>query len=275
MGYGLGYGVGYGLAEVNAIIIKALWRGEEKMQWIEQNLRWREKEQEEEVYEEAQSGEIDSTMLTDSQTGSKREGQPGSRAPPPANVMLEPGIPLLSTPQRFTIMGERNLPRRPIKSDLENAKRREFRQMTATREASLLMENRGLTAFADAERPLRHAARDQALQNISLEGAAAEVLLDLGPEQGVNYPALVDALKCRFGDSKSPYHLQDQLLSRCRARGEKLGAMAADIARLSHKAYRDEPTNFSQRIALDTFLRSLQPPEAQHTKRSPYICPVH
>ncbi|MGH0180331.1 UNVERIFIED_CONTAM: hypothetical protein FKN15_004527 [Acipenser sinensis] len=110
--------VGYGLAEVNAIIIKALWRGEEKTQRIEQNLRWREKEQEEEVYEEAQSGEIDLTMLTDSQTGSKREGQPGSRAPPPANVMLEPGIPLLSTPQRFTIMGERNLPRRPIKSDL-------------------------------------------------------------------------------------------------------------------------------------------------------------
>ncbi|MGH0178302.1 UNVERIFIED_CONTAM: hypothetical protein FKN15_077148 [Acipenser sinensis] len=131
-------------------IIKALWRGKEKAQWIEQNLRWREKEQEEEVYEEEQSGEIDSTMLPDSQTGSKRDGQPGSRAPPRANVTLELGIPLLSTPQRFTIMGERNLPRQPIKSDLENSSRREL-QTTATREARLLMENRGLTASADAE----------------------------------------------------------------------------------------------------------------------------
>ncbi|MGH0116117.1 UNVERIFIED_CONTAM: hypothetical protein FKN15_074758 [Acipenser sinensis] len=49
-------------------IIKALWKGEEKTQKIEQNLQWGEKEQEEEVYEEAQNGEIDSTTLPDSQT---------------------------------------------------------------------------------------------------------------------------------------------------------------------------------------------------------------
>ncbi|KAK6493026.1 hypothetical protein HHUSO_G2490, partial [Huso huso] len=101
----------------------------------------------------------------------------------------------------------------------------------------------------------------------SLKGTAAEVLLDLGPEERVNYPVLVDALKCRFGDSKSPYRLQDQLRSRCRARGEKLGTLAADIARLSRKAYRDEPTSFSKRIALDTFLHSLQPPELRHQVR--------
>ncbi|MGH0114795.1 UNVERIFIED_CONTAM: hypothetical protein FKN15_050966 [Acipenser sinensis] len=323
-------------------IIKALWRGEEKTQRIEQNLRGREKEQEDEVYEEAQSGEIDSTTLLDIQPDSQRDRRPSSRTPPRENVMLEPGTPLLPTPQRFTLTGGRNLPRRPIKSDLET---------TATSEASLLMENMRLTAPADAERPLRHAERDQTLRSTvrarertysnetrplhgggesrlqlqmegggpqpvslpqppaplhgpvpklpryngvmsleafltqfelvaedyawsqrkkasclsqSLEGAAAEVLLDLGPEERVNYTSLVDALKCRFGDSKSPYRLQDQLRGRCRARGEKLGALAADIARLSCKAYRDEPTSFSQRIALDTFLRSLQPPELRH-----------
>ncbi|MGH0154851.1 UNVERIFIED_CONTAM: hypothetical protein FKN15_036061 [Acipenser sinensis] len=84
-------------------IIKAPWRGEEKTQRIEKNLRLREKEQEEEVYEEAQRGEIDSTMLPENQPDSQRDG-------PQANVTLEPRIPLLSTLQCFTLMGRGTFP---------------------------------------------------------------------------------------------------------------------------------------------------------------------
>ncbi|MGH0114796.1 UNVERIFIED_CONTAM: hypothetical protein FKN15_050967 [Acipenser sinensis] len=115
----------------------------------------------------------------------------------------------------------------------------------------------------------------------SLEGAAAEVLLDFNSSSSFS---LYTRLRLQFYHYfnfryikrvtallqallKSPYRLQDQLRGRCRARGKKLGALAADIARLSCKAYRDEPTSFSQRIALDTFLRSLQPPELRHQVR--------
>ncbi|MGH0125047.1 UNVERIFIED_CONTAM: hypothetical protein FKN15_043956 [Acipenser sinensis] len=227
--------------------------------------------------------------------------------------MLEPGTPLLPTPQRFTLTGERNLPRRPIKSDLET---------TATSEASLLMENMRLTAPADAERPLRHAERDQTLRStvrarertysnetrplhgggesrlqLQMEGGGPQPVSLPQPPAPLHGPVpklpryngvmSLEAFLTQFElvaevarrlpaclshwrvlqQSESPYRLQDQLWGRCRATGEKQGALAADIARLSCKAYRDEPTSFSQRIALDTFLRSLQPPELRHQVR--------
>ncbi|MGH0149341.1 UNVERIFIED_CONTAM: hypothetical protein FKN15_027584 [Acipenser sinensis] len=101
----------------------------------------------------------------------------------------------------------------------------------------------------------------------ALEGLASEVLLDLSCEERVDCTALTTALKRRFGDCDSNLGLQEQLQHRRRAPGEKLGALAADIARLARRAYSDEPDSFSRRIALDTFLRSLQPPLLRHQVR--------
>ncbi|RXM29392.1 hypothetical protein EOD39_8818 [Acipenser ruthenus] len=66
----------------------------------------------------------------------------------------------------------------------------------------------------------------------SLEGPASEVLLDLMSEERLNNTTLIEALKRRFGDRQSYLALQNQLQLCRRAPGEKLGALAADIARL-------------------------------------------
>lgn len=79
-------------------------------------------------------------------------------------------------------------------------------------------------------------------------------------------PALT-ALKRRFGGSEPCLGLQDQLRCQGRALGEKLGALATDIARLARQAYCDEPNSFSQWIALDTFLHSLQLLQLHHQVR--------
>ncbi|XP_058879681.1 uncharacterized protein LOC131737088 [Acipenser ruthenus] len=260
-------------------IIKALWRGEEKTQRIEQSLQGREKEQEDKVYEEAQSGEIDCTTLLVIQPDSQRDRRPSSRTPPRENVMLEPGTPLLPTPQRFTLTGERNLPRRPIKSDLET---------TATSEASLLMENIRLTAPADAERPLRHAERDQTLRSTVRarertysnetsplhggEESRLQLQMEGGGPQPVSLPqppaplhGLVPKLPRYNGVmSLEAFLTQFELVAEDYAWSQR---KKASCLSQSLEAYRDEPTSFSQRIALDTFLRSLQPPELRHQVR--------
>ncbi|RXM27974.1 Platelet-activating factor acetylhydrolase [Acipenser ruthenus] len=57
---------------------------------------------------------------------------------------------------------------------------------------------------------------------------------------------------------------QDPLQHQRRAPGEKLGALAMDIACLARRVYSDEPSSFSRQLAPHTFLHSLQPPPLRH-----------
>ncbi|RXM94163.1 hypothetical protein EOD39_18295 [Acipenser ruthenus] len=98
----------------------------------------------------------------------------------------------------------------------------------------------------------------------SLKGAASESLLDLSSEERIEYGALLAPLKQQFGNCEQYLTLQDQLQRRKTAPREKLGALAADIARLRRQAYSDEPNSFSRRTTLNTFLRSLQPASLCH-----------
>ncbi|MGH0160170.1 UNVERIFIED_CONTAM: hypothetical protein FKN15_038844 [Acipenser sinensis] len=101
----------------------------------------------------------------------------------------------------------------------------------------------------------------------SLEGATLEILLDLEPEERADYLVLLRALKRRFGENKSYLLLQNQLQN-CRSTpGECLGALVADIVHLTRRAYRSEGSSFIRRIVLDSFLRSIEPPELRYQVR--------
>ena len=93
----------------------------------------------------------------------------------------------------------------------------------------------------------------------ALEGEARRALLDLG-RGSISLEALTTALGQRFGDSQSLISLRDQLHSRKRQTQEKLGIVAADVRRLVNQAYANLPPSATQCLALDYFLRSLQPP---------------
>ncbi|RXM35402.1 hypothetical protein EOD39_12992 [Acipenser ruthenus] len=98
----------------------------------------------------------------------------------------------------------------------------------------------------------------------SLEGSALESLLDLEPEERADYRVLLRALKRRFGESESYLLLQNQLQNRRQIHGERLGALAADINRLARRTYCSKGNSFIRRIALDAFLRSIEPPELRY-----------
>ena len=100
----------------------------------------------------------------------------------------------------------------------------------------------------------------------ALEGEARRALLDLG-RGSISLEALTTALGQRFGDSQSLISLRDQLHSRKRQTQEKLGILAADVRRLVNQAYADLPLSATRCLALDYFLRSLQPPRLRQQVR--------
>ncbi|MGH0183303.1 UNVERIFIED_CONTAM: hypothetical protein FKN15_011552 [Acipenser sinensis] len=75
---------------------------------------------------------------------------------------------------------------------------------------------------------------------------------------------LLRALKRRFGESEPYLLLQDQLQNRRQIHGERLGVLGTAINRLPRRAYCSEDNSFIRRIALDAFLRSIEPPELRY-----------
>ena len=96
---------------------------------------------------------------------------------------------------------------------------------------------------------------------LSLEGTAVQVLLDLAPADQRNLQALTQALERRYGQRAVVCHSREQLTSRRRQEGERLGAYAADVQLYAQRGYPTYPAAVREDLALSAFLRGLSPPQ--------------
>ena len=92
---------------------------------------------------------------------------------------------------------------------------------------------------------------------ISLRGTALTVLTNLPEKQRRSYPALVQALRNRFGTGHQTELNRAKLRARVRRRDETLPALAEDVERLTRLAYPGAAEEMVATLSKDQFIDAL------------------
>ncbi|GFW13804.1 hypothetical protein TNCV_1670201 [Trichonephila clavipes] len=101
----------------------------------------------------------------------------------------------------------------------------------------------------------------------SLRADAADILQTLPETQRLDFDALVNALRLRFGEKCVKDYSRLQLKSRQQKVSETLQELATDVERLSHLAFSDCPTEVREVLALQHFIDGVRDPEIQKALR--------
>ncbi|KAL6459687.1 hypothetical protein MHYP_G00314460 [Metynnis hypsauchen] len=96
---------------------------------------------------------------------------------------------------------------------------------------------------------------------LALQGDALRVLIELPAECRCELPALTRALRTRYSRQPSEAAAKMLVADRRRRQGETLVVLASEMALLTHQAYPAFPRAAQRRLALDHFLRALEPGE--------------
>ncbi|CAI5657278.1 unnamed protein product [Oreochromis niloticus] len=98
---------------------------------------------------------------------------------------------------------------------------------------------------------------------LALEGRALQILKDLQPEERLSWPAVARAMQSRFGLRTHADDARDKLASRPRRQEESLGAYAADLCLYARRGYPAFDAAAQEELALQAFVRGLQPKRLQ------------
>ncbi|XP_039453944.1 LOW QUALITY PROTEIN: uncharacterized protein LOC120432803 [Oreochromis aureus] len=98
---------------------------------------------------------------------------------------------------------------------------------------------------------------------LALEGRALQILTDLQPEERLSWPAVARAMQSRFGLRTHADDARDKLASRPRRQEESLGAYAADLCLYARRGYPAFDAAAQEELALQAFVRGLQPKRLQ------------
>ena len=96
---------------------------------------------------------------------------------------------------------------------------------------------------------------------LALQGDALKVLIELPAEDRRELSELTRALRTRFGRQPSEAAAKMLVADRRRQQGERLGMLASEVALLVRQAYPAFPRAVQKKLALDHFLRALEPSE--------------
>lgn len=107
---------------------------------------------------------------------------------------------------------------------------------------------------------------------LALQGEALRVLVDLPTESRYDLQALKGALKARFDRQPCEATAKLEMASRRRGRGERLGVLASELALLTRRAYPAFTRTAQRQLALDQFLRALEPAELRRHVRLANPC---
>lgn len=98
---------------------------------------------------------------------------------------------------------------------------------------------------------------------LALEGRALQILTDLQPEERLSWPAVARAMQSRFGLRTHADDARDKLANRPRRQEESLGAYAADLRLYARRGYPAFDAAAQEELALQAFVRGLQPKRLQ------------
>lgn len=102
---------------------------------------------------------------------------------------------------------------------------------------------------------------------LALRGDASDILQTLPPEELQDYSKLIKRLEMRYGHAHLEQVYHTQLKNRLQKKGENLQEFEADVARLVRLAYPTAPENFSEHLAIQTFVDGLRDSDTQQTLR--------
>ncbi|KAJ8352180.1 hypothetical protein SKAU_G00236560 [Synaphobranchus kaupii] len=103
----------------------------------------------------------------------------------------------------------------------------------------------------------------------SLEGDALQALLDINEGEPPTFTLLSAALARRCGEVTLQIALKEQLQAKERWSGEKLALYAADVQRLTQRAYPQLTSPVKDSLALNAFLRGLRPTHLRQQQQLP------